>query len=68
MNNGRADQSRVDYVSDRLLQFALALPADASDIIFDANRPYLNCVTSGTVDATLDFYRKEPSAFAAGRR
>ena len=61
MNNGRTDQSDVDYIPDRL-QFALALPADASDIVFNTNRPYLNCATAGTVDTTLEFYRKELGA------
>ena len=51
----------VEYSPTRL-NFALALPDDATDVVFDANRPYLNAVTAGTVDATLEFYRKELGA------
>ncbi|HEX4411043.1 MAG TPA: hypothetical protein VH206_19910 [Xanthobacteraceae bacterium] len=56
MNGGRADQSSVDYVPNRL-RFALALTADASAVVFDDNRPYLGFVTAGTVDTTLDTLR-----------
>jgi hypothetical protein len=51
----------VEYSPTRLI-FALALPDDATDIVFDANRPYLNANTAGTVDGTLEFYRKELAA------
>ena len=61
MTAGRADQSSV-YYSPTRLSFALAVPDDAADIVFDGNRPYLNCVTAGTIEATLDFYRKELGA------
>ncbi len=40
----------------------MAVPDDATDIVFDENRPYLNLNTAGTVDGTLDFYRKELAA------
>ena len=30
--------------------------------MFDEHRPYLNVITAGTVDGTLDFFRKELSA------
>jgi hypothetical protein len=56
-----SEVTTVDYSPTRLI-FALALPDDATDIVFDANRPYLNATTAGTVDATLEFYRKELGA------
>ena len=40
----------------------LPFPDDAADIVFDSYRPYLNCVTAGTVEATRDFYEKELGA------
>lgn len=55
------DQTTV-YYSPTRLRFALAIPDDATDIVFDENRPYLNCITAGTIDATQDFYRKELGA------
>ena len=50
------------YYSPTRLDFALAFPDDAADIVFDENRPYLSLTTAGSVDATLDFYRKELGA------
>jgi hypothetical protein len=44
------------------LNFALAIPDGATDIVFDEHRPYLNVATAGTVDGTLDFFRKELAA------
>jgi hypothetical protein len=41
------------------LHFALAAPDDATDMVFDQNRPYLNLNTAGTIDATRDFYSKQ---------
>ena len=60
-NEQTSEVTTVDYSPTRLI-FALALPDDATDIVFDANRPYLNANTAGTVDATLAFYRKELGA------
>lgn len=50
------------YYSPVRLRFALAIPGDATDVVFDENRPYLNCITAGSLDATADFYRKELTA------
>ena len=58
MKGGKADQSIV-YYSPTRLQFALAFPDDAADIVFDQNRPYLSLVTAGTIDATRDFYNQK---------
>lgn len=60
-NEQTSEVTTVEYSPTRLI-FALALPEDATDVVFDTNRPYLNCNTTGTVDATLDFYRKELGA------
>ena len=60
-NETTTDQTTV-YYSPTRLRFALAVPDDATDIVFDENRPYLNLNTTGTVDGTLDFYRKELAA------
>ena len=37
----------------------LPVPADATDIAFDPDRPHLNCVTATPVDAALAFFRRE---------
>ena len=61
MPAGPVETSGVDYSPSRL-GFALPFPADATETVFDQNRPYLSCVTEGTTDATLDFFRKELAA------
>jgi hypothetical protein len=53
-----SQQTTVSYSPARLY-FALAAPDDATDMVFDQNRPYLNLNTAGTVDATRDFYNKQ---------
>ena len=58
MKGGRADQSSV-YYSPTRLQFALAFPDDAAEIVFDQYRPYLSLVTAGTIDATRGFYNQK---------
>ena len=60
--NERTSQETTVYYSPVRLNFALAIPEDATDIVFDEHRPYLNVMTAGTVDGTLDFFRKELSA------
>jgi len=42
-----------------LLETDLPFTADATDIEFSADRPYLKLVTAESVEATLAFYRKE---------
>ena len=66
MPPGEPVHSGVDY-SAQWVTADLPFPDDAADIVFDSYRPYLNCVTAGTVDATLDFYEKE-LALPAGCR
>ena len=60
-NEQTSEVTTVEYSPTRL-RFALAIPDDATDVVFDENRPYLNLVTARTIDATLDFYRKELGA------
>ncbi len=60
-NEQTSEQTTV-YYSPTRLRFALAVPSDATDVIFDDNRPYLACITAGTIDATAEFYRKELQA------
>ena len=41
----------------------MPFPPDATDIVFDDSRPYLELhCTCRDVDATLDFFRKEMAA------
>jgi hypothetical protein len=53
----RTDQSLVYYSSERLT-YAVPFPAVATDIVFDQNRPYLSCITTGTIDQNLDVLQK----------
>ena len=61
MPPGEPVHSGVDY-SAQWVTADLPFPDDAADIVFDSYRPYLNCVTAGTVDATRDFYDRELGA------
>jgi hypothetical protein len=61
MTAGQINKSSVYYTPDRL-NIDLPFPADATDIVYDINRPYLSCVTGGTIDATLAFFAKELAA------
>ncbi|MDB5577337.1 MAG: hypothetical protein JWR80_2513, partial [Bradyrhizobium sp.] len=53
---GRPDQSVVYYTADRLYA-VVPFPEDATDIVYDSRRPYLNCMTAATIEASLDFFR-----------
>ena len=61
MADGRADQSGVNYIAERLT-YAPPFPDDATDIVFDERRPYLSCTTAGTLEATRDFLDRELGA------
>src|ERR1700730_12401356 len=52
------DQSRVEYEAKRINP-NVPFPADATNLMFDDRRPYLGCVSAATVNASLDFFRKE---------
>jgi hypothetical protein len=58
MPAGQPIHSAVQYTPDRL-NVDLPVPDDATDIVFDYNRPYLSCTTGGAVDATLAFLTKQ---------
>jgi hypothetical protein len=60
--NDQTSEVTTVYYTPTRLNFALAIPADATDVVFDENRPYLSGITAGSTDATLDFYRKELTA------
>lgn len=60
--NERTSEVTTVYYSPSRLQFALAVPDDAADLVFDTNRPYLNLTTAAAVDATRDFYNKQLTA------
>ena len=48
----------VSYIALALAN-DLPFPKDATDIQFDPNKPHLNCVTTGSVDATMDFFSSD---------
>lgn len=58
MTGGKADQSSV-YYSPTRIRFALPFPDDASDIVFDDNRPYLNFNTAGAADTVFKSFDKQ---------
>jgi hypothetical protein len=58
---GRPDQSVVYYTAERITS-NVPFPLDATDIVFDQNRPYLGCIAPLALDATLDFFRREMAA------
>jgi hypothetical protein len=60
--NEQTSEVTTVWYSPTRLRFALAIPADATDVVFDGDRPYLNCITAGTIDTTVDFYRNELTA------
>jgi hypothetical protein len=66
MPAGEPVHSGVDYSPNRL-SFDLPVPDDADDMVFDANRPYLNCVSAGTIDANLAFFDKTLPAMGWSR-
>jgi hypothetical protein len=57
--NEKTSEVTTVYYTPTRLNFALAIPADATEVVFDENRPYLGGLTAGSTDATMDFYRKE---------
>ena len=67
MPAGEPVHSGVDYNAQWVIA-DLPFPDDAADIVFDANRPYLNCVTAGTVDGHARILSKESLAPRAGCR
>ena len=66
MPPGQPVHSGVDYRLSRL-DIDLPFPDDATDIVFDERRPYLNCVTAGTIDAALALFDKQLAAMGWSR-
>ncbi len=60
--NEQTSEVTTVWYSPTRVRFALAIPADATDVVFDGDRPYLNCITAGRIDTTVDFYRNELTA------
>jgi hypothetical protein len=58
MSGGKADSSRISYSHNNSIPANVPFPDDATDVVYDENRPYLRCVTALTVDAALDFFSK----------
>lgn len=54
-NEQTTEQTTVEYAADRL-QFAPPIPDDASDVIFDAHRPYLSLISGNTPQGLREFY------------
>ena len=52
------DRTTINYSPARL-QFALPIPDDASDVVFDTNRPYLNLNTSLPVERARALYDRK---------
>jgi hypothetical protein len=51
----------VSYDANRITA-NVPFPGDATNVMFDERRPYLGCVSAASVDASLDFFRKELAA------
>jgi hypothetical protein len=57
-DGNRTDRSTIDFSNDQL-DVDLPFPERATDIVYDARRPYLGCVSPATVEASLDFFSKQ---------
>jgi hypothetical protein len=57
-DGNRTDRSAIDFSNDQL-DVDLPFPEGATDIVYDARRPYLGCVSPATVEASLDFFSKQ---------
>ena len=58
MSGGKADRSRIDYRHNNSIPANVPFPQDATDIVYDENRPYLRAATGLSVDAALEFFTK----------
>lgn len=54
-NEATTDRTTVNY-SPMRLQFALPVPDDASDVVFESNRPYISLNTSLPLDRARAFF------------
>lgn len=53
---GRPDQSRISYSHNNSIQANVPFPDDATDVVYDENRPYLRCSTNLSLEAAEAFY------------
>jgi hypothetical protein len=58
MSGGKSDRSRIYYSHNNSIPANVPFPQDATDIVFDENRPYLRCVTASSIDAALESFTK----------
>lgn len=61
MAGGKSDQSSVTYYAHRIVA-DVPFPPTATDIVFDENRPYLGCASTGTVASNFAFFATELAA------
>ncbi len=54
---GRPDQSRISYSHNNSIPANVPFPDDATDIVYDENRPYLRCSTALPVEAAEEFFK-----------
>ncbi len=52
------DTSRIYYSHNNSIPANVPFPEDATEIVYDENRPYLRCVTGLSVEAALEFFNK----------
>lgn len=58
MSGGNRDRSRIYYSHNNSIPANVPFPADATDIVYDENRPYLRCVSASSVDGALEHFTK----------
>ncbi len=58
MSGGKTDRSRIDYRHNNSIPANVPFPQDATDIVYDENRPYLRAATGMSIDAALEFFTK----------
>ncbi len=58
MSDGKADRSRISYSHNNSIPANVPFPEDATNIVYDENRPFLKCSTGLGIEAALDFFTK----------
>ncbi len=58
MSQGKADRSRISYSHNNSIPANVPFPEDATDVVYDENRPYLRCETGMPIEAALAFFTK----------
>lgn len=62
MAGGKSGQSRIAYRHNNSIPANIPFPDDATDIVYDENRPYFRAVSAQTPDALLKFFTDELTA------